>query len=285
MESQSNLFYNDQPKPNNNNTTIDMNDQPPYNPESQFSPRTNFTLDSLPLSDLIDFHKKRSRKHMTYVVLVFGIIALIGLALLIASFAIPNNCISGGRDCSSTKIVFLTMGSTFLGMGILFILIGAGCGFYQLKRQHNDLNETENGQQPIVWRLDGEEWIRYLNYIHGPNRTWNEIAPLSCFCCRRSSYDRLMDRQHGYIVLYGNGLIIDELYFISFRQYSLLNIELLDVSQQEPRQRILGLRIYTYLKAGKNSRHCHFDVFAPSSVSSEQLKTIAQSYSAKMTNY
>ncbi|CAF3978875.1 unnamed protein product [Adineta steineri] len=78
-----------------------------------------------------------------------------------------------------------------------------------------------NGQQPVVCRLDGEQWVRYLNYTHDPNRIWTEKTRFSSFCCRRSTYERLMNRQYGHIILHENVLIIDELYFISFREYTL----------------------------------------------------------------
>ncbi|CAF2875598.1 unnamed protein product [Rotaria sp. Silwood2] len=160
-------------------------------------------------------------------------------------------------------------------------LIIGGCTYSKLKKQFSDLNDIESREQPIIWRLDSVEWIRYLNYIHGPNRQWTEVAPLSSFCCRRASYNRLIDRQYGHIVLYENGLIIDELHFISFRQYSLQGVQLLHVDQQGY---ILGFRIHTYLKAGDNSRNVYFDVFAPSSVTSEQLRTIVQSRNAKISD-
>ncbi|CAF2799649.1 unnamed protein product [Rotaria sp. Silwood2] len=125
-------------------------------------------------------------------------------------------------------------------------LIIGGCAYSKLKKQFSDLNDIESREQPIIWRLDSVEWIRYLNYIHGPNQQWTEVAPVSSFCCRRASYNRLIDRQYGHIVLYKNGLIIDELHFISFRQYSLQGVQLLHVDQQGY---ILGFRIHTYLKS------------------------------------
>ncbi|CAF1143612.1 unnamed protein product [Didymodactylos carnosus] len=249
------------------------------NVEARFSPRTNIALSSLPISELIDFHKNRERKHMKYAIGIFAILGLIGLVLLIVSFALPKS--NGDIDQRSSKrIVFLIIGSTLLGMGLFMALVAGGCIFYKLKQQFNDLNEIEGGQEPIIWRLDGEEWVRYLNYMHGPNRRWTEMAPLSCFCCRRSAYDRLMDRQYGHIVFYGKGLIIDELYFISFRTYLLQGVQLLVADQQQQR---LGLRIHTFLQAGKNSRNCYFDVFSPSSVTLEQLQAIIQSYNQRIS--
>ncbi|CAF4673404.1 unnamed protein product, partial [Rotaria magnacalcarata] len=63
--------------------------------------------------------------------------------------------------------------------------------------QLSDFNDPRILENAIVWRLDGEEWIRYLNYIHGPDRQWRAAAPLSSFCCRRASYEQLMNHQYG----------------------------------------------------------------------------------------
>ncbi|CAF2668380.1 unnamed protein product [Rotaria sp. Silwood2] len=246
------------------------------NVESRFGSTTNSSLDSPPISELIDFHKKRLRKQLKYLYIVSGIIAMVGLVFLITSFFLPK-CDSSYRDCSSLNIVFLTVGSSIIGLGVVFALSGMCFQCCCMKQQFDDVNATE--QQHIVWRLDGAEWTRYLDYIHGPNRAWIEMAQLSSFCCRRSAYERLMNRQYGYIVLHETGLIIDELYFISFRQYTLQGVQLLDIDEY---QRTVGLRIHTYLNAGRNSRNCYFDLFAPSSVSLEQLKTIAKFYNIKI---
>ncbi|CAF1127847.1 unnamed protein product [Adineta steineri] len=137
-----------------------------------------------------------------------------------------------------------------------------------------------NGQQPVVWRLDGEQWVRYLNYIHGPNRIWTEKSQVTSFYCRRSTYERLMNRQYGHIILHENGLIIDELYFVSFRQYKLRSVQVLYIDQHP---QIRGLRIHTYLVRGDASRKCYFDLFAPSSVSLEQILIIAVPYIIKIS--
>ncbi|CAF3562538.1 unnamed protein product [Rotaria sp. Silwood1] len=149
-----------------------------------------------------------------------------------------------------------------------------------MNKQWSDFNDNVSREQAIVWRLDGEEWIRYLNYIHGPARQWTELAPLSSFCCRRESYERLLNRQYGHIVLYGNGFIIDELHFVSFRIYSLLGIELQNFGEYPI---TLGLRFHTFLNAGKNSRNVYFDLFAPSSVTQEQVLRIAQWYNRRIS--
>lgn len=186
--------------------------------ETRFSPRANFAASTHFLGELNDFHKKRSAKHLKYLVFVFGIIGLIGLVLLSVSFALPkcSNTFTY-ETCASTNIVFLVLGSTLLGTSLFIALIAGGYGYFIVKRQFNDFNDIESREQPTIWRLEGDEWLRYLNYIHGPDRQWRELAPLSSFCCRQSAYNRLSNRQYGHIVLFSKGFIIDELHFISFR--------------------------------------------------------------------
>ncbi|CAF4145943.1 unnamed protein product [Rotaria magnacalcarata] len=251
-----------------------MPNQVSSNFEFRFNPSTNITLHSPLFSDLIDFHKKRIRKQVLYISLIFGIFGLLGLILLLTSFAIPN-CNNYIDHCSNTRLTLLVFGASSLGTAVLITFIVVCVTRYQVHKQFGDFDNSTSLGQTSVWRLDGAEWIRYLNYIYGPDRQWTQLAPLSSFCCRRQSYDRLLNRQYGHIVFYSNGFIIDELYFIPFRLYSLQGIELLNIDQNSP---TLGLRIHTYMKAGEHSRNVYFDLFAPSSITQEQLLTIARSY-------
>ncbi|CAF1390315.1 unnamed protein product [Rotaria sordida] len=108
-------------------------------------------------------------------------------------------------------------------------------------------------------------WIRYLNYIHGSDRQWVEAGPLSSFCYRRESYERLSNHQYGHIVFYRNGFIIDELQ--NFGQQPLT----------------LGLIFRTYFQADRNSRYVNFHLFAPSSNTRQQLVAIAQWYNQRIS--
>ncbi|CAF1548301.1 unnamed protein product [Rotaria magnacalcarata] len=204
---------------------------------------------------------------------------VIGLVLFGVSYAVPK-CEGDIEECSRTATALFVIGLTFVGSTAFIIPLIICIWSCQMSRQWSDLKDNVSREQVIVWRFDGEEWIRYLNYIHGPDRQWRELAPLSCFCCRRESYERLQNRQYGHVVLYGNGFIIDELHFVSFRAYSLLGIELQNFGQQPT---TLGLRFRTFLNAGKNSRNVYFDLFAPSSVTQEQLLTIAQWYNRSIS--
>ena len=245
----------------------------------QFTPRMNIDISSPEMSELIESHKNRLHKQMKYVLVIFGSFGLIGLVLLGTSFAFPK-CKNDMDSCQTTGTVLLILGLTLLGTSLFLLLIGGGCGYYKLKQQFNDLKDSEYRKQLCIWRLNGEEWIHYLNYIYGPDRQWLEVAPLSCFCCRRSTYDRLINRQYGHIIFYRNGLIIDELYFVSFRTYSFRGVQLLNMGE---RQQMLGLRIHTRIRAGNHSRNCYFDVLVPSSVTSTQLQALAESYTGKIS--
>jgi hypothetical protein len=214
-----------------------------------------------------------------------GIIFLIGLILLFVYFTLPK-CVDDIHKCPPIYFISTTKGSALLAIFIFFALVIICCLRCRWKNEFNELSVSENGQQPIIWRLDGDEWIRYLNYIHGPNREWRDTAALPCFCCRHSSYNRLLNRQFGHIILYANCIMIDQLHFISLRTHLVQSIRLLIVDQQQQRQ-ILGLRIHTFfdLIEGRNRRNrgnIYFDIFAPSSVSLEELRTIAQLYTGKI---
>ncbi|CAM2726253.1 unnamed protein product [Rotaria socialis] len=251
----------------------EYNDPLPFNVAPHFSPSTTLTLSSQLLSELIDFHKKRLRKQMIYFLIICGIFGLIGLILFGVSYAVPD-CYGYLQMCERYNVSLYIAGLLLAGTFGLSALLVACIWSCQRCIQLSDFNDPRILENAIVWRLDGEEWIRYLNYIHGPDRQWR-AAPLSSFCCRRASYERLMNRQYGHIILYENGFIIDELYLISFRLYTLLGIEFQNFGLHPP---TLGLRFRTFVRSGNSSRNVYFDLFAPSSISREQLGGIAQSY-------
>ncbi|CAF3513076.1 unnamed protein product [Adineta steineri] len=277
-----NFQSNEQPISTNNDTSIFFNDRQSNNPfssniESRFSPTANYPLDFHSINELINWHKKIIRKGMMYFYIVFGILFLIGLVLLIIGI-FRSTCSTYSYDCSSAYLVYLIFGGILMGTGIMYLLIGLCFDFCCIEQQFEDVNFSVNGQQPVVWRLYGKQWIRYLNYMYGPSPMWREADSLSCFCCRRSTYERLKNRQYGQIILHENGLIIDELYFVSFRDHTLQGVEILYIDQE---RQIIGLRIRTYLQTGKSSRNCYFDLFAPSSISLEQIQALARAYIIK----
>ncbi|CAF3709402.1 unnamed protein product [Adineta steineri] len=278
-----NFQSNEQPTFTNNDTSIYFNDKQSNNLlssniESRFSPTVNHALDSHSINELIDLHKKRLRERMMYFYIVSGILFLIGLVLLIIGLDLPK-CSTYSYNCSSADL-YLLFGGMLMGLGIMYLLIGLCFDCCCIEQKFEDIDFSVNAQQPVLWRLDGEQWVRYLNYIHGPNRIWIEIGPLSCFCCRRSTYERLMNRQYGQIILHENGLIIDELYFVSFRQHTLESVQIL-YTDQHPQ--LIGLRIHTYLQDGRTGRTCYFDLFAPPSVSLEQIQALARAYTTRIS--
>ena len=226
---------------------------------------------NLLLSELYEFYEKFMHKFLLHLGITYVSYGLSGLALVFLSVSL----IQVG---SFAFIITLILSMLLIGMSIWGLVMFITVSLPKAKEQLKDFHDIESREQPIIWRLEGEEWLRYLNYIHGPDRQWRELAPHLPFCCRRSSYNRLSNRRYGHIVLFSNGVIIDKLYFISFQSLSLTSIAIF-----APDQQTHGLRVHTYLKAGCYSRNIYFDVFAPSSVSVAQLQTIVQSYDMKTT--
>ncbi|CAF1457002.1 unnamed protein product, partial [Adineta steineri] len=251
----------EQPISTNNNISIFFNDRQSNNPfspniESRFCPTANYPLDFYSMNELIDWHKKNMREGTIYFYIIFGLLFLIGLILLFIGI-FHLTCSAYSYDCSSAYLVCLILGVILMEFDIAFVLICLGANYY-MKQQFEDVNFSNNGQQPVVWRLYGEQWVQYLNYIHGPNRIWTEIGPLSSFSYRRSTYERLMNRQYGQIILHENGLIIDELHFVSFQQFTLQRVEILYIDQHP---QIIGLRIHTHQQTGRTWSNCYFDYF------------------------
>ncbi|CAF4213819.1 unnamed protein product, partial [Adineta steineri] len=59
----------------------------------------------------------------------------------------------------------------------------------------------------------------------------------------------------------------------------LRNVQIIYIDQHP---QIIGLRIHTYLEIKGTSGYSYFDLFAPSSVSLEQIQSIARAYIIKI---
>lgn len=171
--------------------------------------------------------------------------------------------------------------------GVIFAGIAAVSGFLvgvilccMSRCQLNGFSRHINQDEFTVWTLTDSEWVYYLDYMYGPDRTWHQDPCELSFCCRRKSYERLANRQYGHIILHKNGFIIDELYLISFQTNSLLRSELVNIGAN-PNRRFL--RIHVLLTGGKNRSEIYFDLLAPSSVDNEHLQALVQYYLSKTT--
>ncbi|CAF0818660.1 unnamed protein product [Adineta steineri] len=281
-----NLQSSEKPTFTNNDTSIYFNDKQSNNSlssniESRINPTANDSLDFDSINELINLHKKRKRKQMMYLCIISGILFLIGFIVLIIGL-VPPRYSTLSNDFPTAYIVYLTVGGTLLVSSIILVLARFCNNCCYIKQQFEDADFSVNGQQPVLWGLNGEQWVRYLNYIYGPNRIWTErsSSSSSSFCCRRSTYEQLMNRQYGHIILHENGLIIDELYFVSFRDYTLQDVKILYIDQNS---KTIGLRIHTYFQDGKYNHYCYYDLFAPSSVSLEQIQALARAYIIKIS--
>ena len=236
--------------------------------ESPLSPSANFAAPPQATTELTDYHKKTSRSCMICMVIVSRILLLIVLLVLLENF-----------DHLGNNNLLVLIRSIFSCVHLLCLLFLSITAYYdsETKLVH-DIKESRSCGQLMICRLEGEEWLRYLNYIYGPDRRWEELGQGTSFCCRRSCYNRLSNRRYGHIILFRTGFIIDEMFLIVFELFSLEAIELLLL---DPETR--GLRFHTRLQVEKQGKNIYFDVFAPSSVSIIQLQTIVQSYSAKIT--
>ncbi|CAF3641594.1 unnamed protein product [Rotaria socialis] len=118
--------------------------------ESRLNPSTNITLDSSLLRDLIDFHKKDSRKRLFYLALFFGILlGLPGLILLLTSFVKPkcNNYID---YCSNLRLALLAIGASLLGATVLIICIAVCLLRDEIRKKFDDLDDSTSLGQTSV---------------------------------------------------------------------------------------------------------------------------------------
>ncbi|CAF4112214.1 unnamed protein product, partial [Adineta steineri] len=154
---------NEQPTLANNDTLIQLDDKQPNNSflsntDSKFYPTANYPLGFNLINELIDWYKKLNRKLTMKCHMFNGILFLIGLKLLIIGLLRPI-CSIISDHCPSADL-YLLLGGMLMGLGILFVLFCL-CVNYSILPQFEDVNFSVNGQQPVVWRLDGEQWTIY----------------------------------------------------------------------------------------------------------------------------
>ncbi|CAF1658251.1 unnamed protein product [Adineta ricciae] len=228
-------------------------------------------------TELIDIHKKRVCKQRKHILLTCGIFIIIGFLLFITSYLI-SECKNSSDQCSLVNTLLFSFGITIFGFAIFIASLICCIWPFYMKRLFKGLDYNEIGGDMIVWKFDDDEWIRFLNYIFGPNQKGTNADYFTFFCCRRQSYEELINRQYGHVILYRNGFVIDQLYFVPFRRYNLINTELKYFNENLS---ISGLRFQTYLQAGKHSRMVYFDIFAPSSITQSQLMGLVYLYNRK----
>ena len=207
----------------------------------------------------------------------FGIIGIISLILIGVSYVLPK-CESSDSNCESDVWNLFLTGMLFAGIAALSWLIVCcilGCMIWC---QWNGFSQDISEDQLTIWQLTDSEWFHFLDYIYGPDREWLQKPCELSFCCRRKCYERLRNRQYGHIILHKKFFIIDELYLVSFRTYTLLRSEIVNVGTSPTRR---FLRMYVMLTGPKNHSEIYFDLLAPSSVEDEQLQALVQYYNTK----
>ncbi|CAF1321874.1 unnamed protein product [Rotaria sp. Silwood1] len=185
------------------------------------------------LFQVLAAYRRSYKIFYTIVPIVLGSFSIITLGLFIVFILILTNskptstiaCIIGAV---STGISFFT--STII---TIRLLVKHKYYYHQLNLVFSDTTE------PIIWRLDGNEWIKYLEYIFGPNRSPQFEQIFSCWFCRRKKFAQLATRGYGYIIFVENAIIIDELFIYDLNRIPITGGQLVTFANQQ-----LVLRIY-----------------------------------------
>ncbi|CAF0885209.1 unnamed protein product [Rotaria sordida] len=169
----------------------------------------------------------------TIVPIILGIFSLLSLGLLI--FLILRLTSIKPSSTIACIIGIVVTGISFFTSTISTIRLLNRHEYYY--RQLNLIFDQTTG--PIVWRLDGNEWITYLEYVFGPNRSSQFAEIFSSWFCRRKKFARLVTRGYGYIIFIENAIIIDELFIYDLNHILINGSQLITFANQQ-----LVLRIY-----------------------------------------
>ena len=210
----------------------------------------------------------------------FGIIEIISLILIGLAYVLPK-CESSDSNCENHTSTLTLTGLFFAGIAAASCLIVCCILSCMIWCQWNGVSRDIAEDQFTIWQLTDSEWFYFLDYIYGPDREWLQKPCELSFCCRRKCYERLRNRQYGRIILHKSFFIIDELYMVSFRTYTLLRSEIVNVGTNPTRR---FFRIYVMLTGKRNHGEIYFDLLAPSSVEDDQLQALVQYYNTKREN-
>lgn len=205
----------------NSSTVMNNTSQSPSQPQdtainidNRFGPSCASVLSDTEIANSIFERSKRlDRQRWGY--LCLGCVPTCIITCCIWIIRAILNC----EECSSDSDVLRSL----LIAGIVFAsvtgIIFCGVLFYGRKHYSNGQNfEYLRNSVRCVVKLEGEQWISYVNYLYGPGRsgfTYIMGAVGACsFCCRAPHYRQLIERGYGYIVVCKHGFLLDEMFSV-----------------------------------------------------------------------
>lgn len=151
----------------------------------------------------------------------YWIMFLAGLCLVlsIACFVI----VSYSFNSTVSGVSGICGGIFMLGVWLFFV------GSLVIRFSHSRRPQTvAQGSVRYVMRIDGEQWRRFVTYFCSTDGRPSGVRGW-WFCCQPGGrrYQRLLQRNHGYIVFGSLGFMVDELFCTTYSRHIVLNVELL----------------------------------------------------------
>ncbi|CAF3225260.1 unnamed protein product [Rotaria sp. Silwood2] len=177
---------------------------------------------------------RRSYKILyTIIPIILGIFSFITLSLFIVFILTLTS--SKPKSTVACIIGTIATGISFFTSTIITIRLLVKHEYYY--RQLNLIFDQTT--EAIIWRLDGNEWIQYLEYIFGPNGSPQLATIFSSWFCHRKKFARLATRGYGYIIFVENAIVIDELFIYDLNRIPITGGQLITFANQQ-----LVLRLY-----------------------------------------
>jgi hypothetical protein len=178
---------------------------------------------------------------LAFVFIVVGIICFI-----ILGYASYNSTINA---------ICITFGLTLvLGSLILFVFaLVIRCSY---SRQPE---KVARGPIRYVIRIEGDQWKRFITYFYSASGRPSGVYGW-WFCCKGCGqhYQRLLLRNYGHVVFSSLGFMVDELYCITYDEYVVLNVELLQMiegTNEDSNEPIVDMVMRVWLRPRVENRN------------------------------
>lgn len=201
----------------NNNTESQPQQQQntAINIDDRFGPSCASVLSDIEIFDNIIKRSKRVDCYRWLYLFIGCIPTLIITCLIWIIWACINCDVENISLCNAEYKLQIT-GFVFASVTalIFFWAIYYGAKYYMNKRLYAILRSNIR----YLIKLEGEQWISYVNYLYGPDRAsfmyLGAVGAFTFCCCRRPHYQQLIERGYGYIVLCKDGFLLDEMFSV-----------------------------------------------------------------------
>lgn len=213
-------------------------------------------------STLATANRRRYRRPYNILFSIIILSLVVGIILII---------VAGQQDEAG-----MLLGGGFLAALAFVLAISFSC-LYCMRRP-----DSLDKEQHYTIRIEGDQWDRYLTYFFQADH--KPVTYYSCIAMSKKRIDELRQRGYGHVIIGSSGMMIDEIYFISYGAIYVLGAELLRTTDENGVEDSM-IRVQMTNRLQNESRASgqifHVDVFVPPHMPADERTNIVDFLSVR----